>query len=180
MQKNSKMTAKTIAYASIFVALSVAINTVRIGSVSFGGFPIILSGYALGPVMGFMVGTLADLVGFIIRPSSTGGFNPLFILTSALTGAIPVIVTGMLGDKYPTFKLWKLLVGILVGQAITSVILVPIFRALLYGKNTVWYYMVKAAAKQAVSIPVYAVLIKAVLDPLTKLFNFRETQNPTA
>ena len=181
MQKNSKLTTKSIAYAAIFVALSVAINTVRIGSVSFGGFPIILSGYALGPLMGFMIGGLADIVGFLIRPSATGGFNPLFILTSALTGAIPVIVTAMLGDRYPKFKLWKIIVGVLVGQTITSVILVPIFRSLLYGKNTVWYYMVKAGAKQAVSIPIYGVLIKAVLDPLIKIFNFRDIQkNPTA
>lgn len=179
--KKSKFSTRTIAYSAIFVALSVVINTVRIGSVSFGGFPIILSGYALGPLLGFIVGGVADLVGFLIRPSATGGFNPLFILTSALTGAIPVLVTRALGDRYPKYKLWKILVGVLIGQTITSVILVPIFRSLLYGKNTVWYYMVKAGTKQAVSIPIYGVLIKAVLDPLTKIFNFQDIQkNPSA
>lgn len=164
MEKSKSFNVQKLVYASVFVALSVVINSLRIGSVSFGGFPIIFSGYVLGPIMGFIVGFVSDLVGFIVRPSSFG-FNPLFALTSALTGAIPVIVTTkLLGDKYPEFKLWKILVGIFIGQTITSVILVPIFRVMLYGKNTFWFYMTSAAAKQAISIPIYAVLMKIVWD----------------
>lgn len=172
MNKKSFLTTKKIAYVGIFIALSVAINTLRIGSISFGGFPIIFSGYVLGPVLGFVVGGLADLVGFLIRPSATGGFNPLFTLTSALTGAIPIIVTRVLGDKYPNFKFWKVLIGVLVGQTITSVIMVPFFISILYGKNTVWYYMTSAAVKQAVSIPVYSILIMSINKVLSKQYDF--------
>ena len=166
VEKNKFFTTKKLVLASFFVALSVVVNTLRIGSVSFGGFPIIFSGYVLGPVTGFIVGFVSDLVGFLVRPSASGGFNPLFALTSSLTGAIPVIVTKLLGDKYPEYKLWKIFLGVLVGQTITSVIMVPFFRAILYGKNTMWYYLVKAAAKQAVSIPIYAVLIKIIWDSI--------------
>lgn len=173
MVKKSIFTTKKIAYAAIFIAISVAINTMRIGSISFGGFPIIFSGYVLGPLMGFIVGGLADVVGFLIRPSATGGFNPLFTLTSALTGAIPIIVTKLLGDKYPNYKLWKIFLGIFIGQTITSVVMVPIFISLIAGKNTVWYYIYKAAAKQIVSIPIYAILLKAINDTITKHFDFR-------
>jgi ECF transporter S component (folate family) len=173
MKRVSFLTTKKIAYAGIFVALSVAINTLRIGSISFGGFPIIFSGYALGPVLGFIVGGLADIVGFIIRPSSTGGFNPIFTLTSALTGAIPVIVTSALGNKYPNYKFGKILVGVLIGQTITSVIIVPLAISILYGKNTFWYYMTSAAIKQAVSIPVYSILIISINKILSKQFLFR-------
>ncbi|WMM23384.1 folate family ECF transporter S component [Tissierella sp. MB52-C2] len=173
MVKKSIFTTKKIAYAAIFIAISVAINTMRIGSISFGGFPIIFSGYVLGPLMGFIVGALADVVGFLIRPSATGGFNPLFVLTSALTGAIPIIITRLLGDKYPNYKLWKIFLGIFIGQTITSVVMVPIFISLITGKNTVWYYIYKAAAKQIVSIPIYAILLKAINDTITKHFDFR-------
>lgn len=173
MNQKGFFTTKKIAYIGIFIALSVSINSMRIGSISFGGFPIIFSGYALGPLLGFIVGGLSDLVGFIVRPSTTGGFNPLFTLTSALTGAIPVIVTSIIGDRYPKFKLWKILIGILVGQTITSVVMVPIFISILYGKNTVWYYMTSAAIKQAISIPVYALLLKAINDIICKQINFR-------
>lgn len=172
MKKKDFLTTKKITYVGIFVALSVAINTLRIGSVSFGGFPIIFSGYILGPGLGFVVGGLADVVGFLIRPSSTGAFNPLFALTSALTGAIPVIVTRGLGDKYPNLNLWKVLIGVLVGQTITSVIIVPFAISILYGKNTFWYYMTSAAIKQVVSIPIYSILIISINKVLSKQYSF--------
>lgn len=168
------LTTRQITYMAIFVALSVAINTVRIGSVSFGGFPIILSGYLLGPLAGFIVGGVADLVGFIVRPSSFG-FNPIFTLTSALTGAIPVLITTkLLKDRYPKFTLWKVLLGIFIGQFSTSVIIVPIFQVLLYGQNTFWFFATRAAIKQIVSIPFYAFFTVSLSDRLTKIINFRE------
>lgn len=157
---------------SMFVALSVAINTVRIGSVSFGGFPIIFSGYVLGPIPGFIVGAVADLVGFIIRPSSFG-FNPIFTLTSALTGLIPVVITRLLGEKYPKYSFVKVLLGIFVGQVLTSVLLAPFFSTLLYKREesfllTFWIKASKAGIKQAVSIPIYAFLIVSVIEAISK------------
>lgn len=169
-------TTVSIAHMSIFVALSVIINTLRIGSVSFGGFPIIFSGYLLGPLPGFIVGGVADLLGFLIRPSSFP-FNPLFTLTSALTGSIPIIVTKALGEKYPDFSLVKVLIGIFIGQMLTSVILVPIFSFWLYGANTLPFLMGKAFAKQIVSIPIYAVLLTILNERLSKVIDFRKIYN---
>lgn len=169
-------TTVSIAHMSIFVALSVIINTLRVGSVSFGGFPIIFSGYLLGPLPGFIVGGVADLLGFLIRPSSFP-FNPLFTLTSALTGAIPIIVTKALGEKYPDFSLIKVLIGIFIGQMLTSVILVPIFSFWLYGANTLPFLMGKAFAKQIVSIPIYAVLLTILNERLSKVIDFRKIFN---
>ncbi len=174
MQKNSsKFSTREISYVAIFVAIGVVINTLRMGILSFGGLPIILSGYALGPGMGFLVGAVTDIVAFIIRPSTTGEFNPLFIMTSALTGLIPVIVTNLLGDKYPKFKFWKVLVGVIVGQFITSVFLVPFFIDKLYAPGTFFIKMSKAAVKQATQAPVYAFLIKTIIDATYKYIDYR-------
>lgn len=171
--KSSKFSTTKIAYMAIFISLSVMINSLRIGSVSFGGFPIILSGYLMGPLSGFIVGGVADLLGFIIRPSAFA-FNPLFTLTSALTGALPIIFTKLLGDKYPEFKLWKIIIGVFLGQMITSVILVPIFSVWLYGSNTLYILMARAFFKQIVSIPIYAVLIKILNDRFKKVIDFNK------
>ncbi|RVU55457.1 folate family ECF transporter S component [Anaerosphaera multitolerans] len=176
MQKNSKFSTRQIAYAAMFIALGIIVNSLRIGSfLSFGGFPIILSGYALGPVMGFIIGAITDVLAYIVRPSATGGFNPVFILTSALTGAIPVIVTQMLGDKYPEFKLWKIIVGIVVGQFTTSVFMVPYFISILYGKHLFIPSMIKAAIKQSYSAPLYGLLVKIIFNSLKNKFKLRET-----
>lgn len=170
--RTDKFSTNRITYIAIFVALSVAINTARIGSISFGGFPIIMSGFFLGPINGFIVGGVADIVGFIIRPSATGGFNPAFVLTSALTGAIPVVVTRFLGERYPNYSLWKVIIGIFVGQMITSVLMVPMFRVMFFGGNTFLYFAGKAFIKQIISIPIYGFLITTVNESLRRSVNF--------
>lgn len=162
---------RTITYMSVFIALSVVINTMRFGSISFGGFPIIYSGLVLGPVNGFIVGGVSDVLAFIVRPSS-GGYNILFTLTSALTGFIPAIITGLFKDKYPNYRFFSVLIGVFIGQMITSVIMAPFFQSILFGKNTFYYYAVKAFIKQIVSIPIYSGLFISLNESLKKNINF--------
>ncbi len=163
---------RKITYMAMFVALSVVINTMRFGSISFGGFPIIYSGLVLGPVNGFIVGAVSDVLGFIVRPSSGGGYHVVFTLTSALTGLIPILVVRLFKVKYPNFKFYQVLLGIFVGQMITSVIMSPYFQAFIFGKNTFIYYATKALIKQAVSIPLYAALFTSMTESIKDSINF--------
>lgn len=169
--KRRESSTRKITYMAVFVALSVVINTMRFGSISFGGFPIIYSGLVLGPVNGFIVGAVSDVLGFIVRPSS-GGYNVVFTLTSALTGLIPILVIRLFKVKYPNFKFYQVLLGIFVGQMITSVIMSPYFQAFIFGKNTFIYYATKALIKQAVSIPLYAALFTSMTESIKDSINF--------
>ncbi|WP_311561778.1 folate family ECF transporter S component [Peptoniphilus duerdenii] len=162
---------RRITYMAVFIALSVVINTMRFGSVSFGGFPIIYSGLVLGPVNGLIVGAVSDVLGFIIRPSS-GGYNVVFTLTSALTGLIPIMVVKLFKVKYPNYKFYQVLLGIFIGQMLTSVIMAPYFQALLFGKNTFIYYASKAFVKQIVSIPLYAALFTSMTESIKDSIDF--------
>lgn len=162
---------RRITYMAVFIALSVVINTMRFGSVSFGGFPIIYSGLVLGPVNGLIVGAVSDVLGFIIRPSS-GGYNVVFTLTSALTGLIPIMVVKLFKVKYPNYKFYQVLLGIFIGQMLTSVIMAPYFQTLLFGKNTFIYYASKAFVKQIVSIPLYAALFTSMTESIKDSIDF--------
>lgn len=169
----TKFSTLQITYISIFIALSVLINTLRAGFLSFGGFPIIFSGYLLGPYAGFVVGGVSDVLGFLVRPSAFA-FNPVFTLTSALTGLIPAFVTNLLKEKYPDYSFIKILIGIFIGQMLTSVILVPIFSVMLYGGKTLYFLMGRAFIKQITSIPIYAMLIKIINDRLKNVIDFKK------
>lgn len=164
-------TVKGITYMSIMIAIGVMINSLRIGELSFGGFPIILSGYLFGPISGFVVGAITDVVAFMVRPSAFS-FNILFVLTSGLTGLIPVLITSILGDKYPKYSFIKILIGIFIGQMLTSVIMVPIFQTIFYGKVSFYVYASRAFLKQIVSIPVYAFLVTSLSDRFSKVIKF--------
>lgn len=171
--QNMKISTKTITRGAMFIALGVVINSLRVGNLSFGGFPIICFGFVMGPIAGFIVGALTDILAFIVRPSSQGGFNIIFTLTSALTGLIPVLAVRLLGDRYPKFSFWKVLVGIIVGQMITSVILVPIFSQYLYGGTPLLVKITKALIKQAYSIPIYAFLFMSINEAISKQWHLQ-------
>lgn len=154
--KIAETISKNMTYISAFVALGVVINTMRIGEISFGGFPIVYSGIAFGPIVGGVVGTLIDVVGFIVRPSGSGGaFNPLFTMTSMLTGVIPPLVMKILRDDGTKTSYWRVLISILAAQLITSVALVPLFRYWLYAHPYI-PTLISSVIKQAYSVPLYA------------------------
>lgn len=66
--------AKQISFLAIFVALSVAVNSVieidvgGTNKITFSYFVCFFAGFLLGPLPGFIVGFLGDLIGFLIRP----------------------------------------------------------------------------------------------------------------
>lgn len=173
--EKSYFSARTLSYLAMFIALSVVLNTLRVGPISFGGFPIIYGGLALGPVFGFIIGMVSDLLGFLVRPSGNG-FNLAFTLTSSLTGAIPVLVLRLFGkDPKNKQNFIKVLIGIFVGQTITSVIMVPYFMKLFYGFNF-WERLIKAFSKQVWSIPLYAFIFVSTWKVVSKQVDFKSIE----
>lgn len=145
---------RTLTYMSAFIALGVAINSLRVGNVSFAGFPIIYSGFALGPIPGFIVGAMTDFIGFIARPSANGAFHPAFALTSALTGLLPALVVSVPFLKQYRKRVLVCFFAILIGQFITSVLMVPLFRYWLF-EHPLMVTATNAAVKQIYSVPLY-------------------------
>lgn len=163
-------------YMSLLITLSIVltrlfsfrfsisgIEGIRIG---FGSLPIILAGIVFGPLAGGIVGALADIIGFFINPM--GAFFPQITLTSFLTGFIPgVLNCYILGN---TQRYWQLFTAILIGQIISSVVLVPFFLYHLAGLPII-STLVPQIITTAIQTPFYAYFIKFLLNlsPLKKL-----------
>ena len=162
-----KLSVKTITISGFLIALNVVLSRIVSipGVINFGGFPIIFGGIVLGPVVGGIIGLVGDIFSHIVRP--IGPYMPHFTLTSALTGIIPGILTMVLKNDLKELKLWKIFVAILIGQVITTVLMVPYFRYILFDHPFV-LTMSKAAVKQAVNIPVYSILIRILIEALYK------------
>ncbi len=171
--QNTTISTKTITRGAMFIALGVVINSLRVGNLSFGGLPIICSGFVMGPVAGFIVGALTDILAFAVRPSAMGGYHPVFTLTSALTGLIPILAVQMLNECYPKFSFWKVLLGICIGQLITSVILAPVFVQFLYGGTPLIVKITKALIKQIYSVPLYAFLFMSINEAISRQWHLQ-------
>ena len=168
-----KLNTKTMIISSFLIALNIVLSRIVAipGIINFGGFPIIFGGMVFGPMVGGIVGGVGDVLSHFLRPM--GAFMPHFVLTSALTGIIPGILAKVLKVDWTKPALWKIFVSILVGQVITSVIMVPYFRNILFGHPLI-VTMTKAATRQAVNIPTYSVILKLLVPILYKAGAIKE------
>lgn len=162
-----------MAISGFLIALNIVLSRIITipGIINFGGFPIIFAGVVFGPVVGGIVGAVGDVVSFIVRP--TGAFMPHFVLTSALTGIIPGVIIRLLKAKLPKIPLWKIFISILVGQVITSVLMVPYFLNTLFSTPLI-VTMSKAVVKQAINIPAYSIIIKGLVESLSRAGAIKE------
>lgn len=129
---------RMLCWGAMLIALSVVLTRVAsvripVGGVEairigFGGLPILMAGVWGGPVFGFLVGALADLVGYSINPM--GAYAPLITLASALRGLVP----GLVLKVFPGRELGLPRVAAAVGAAelLVGVILTPVFLHLTF------------------------------------------------
>ena len=166
-----------------FIAITLALRAlpappVMHGFFRFVAFPIILSGFILGPKAGFWVGAISDILGWVIFPS--GPYFPGFTLTQGLTGYLPA---KLLGTR--TRSWWRLLGAIAAGQLLTKFFLGPLFQHILFQPTpnwlTTWYYISLASLPaQAFHIPLYTWLVVCSLRCLPPSILGVTTETPSA
>lgn len=98
-----------LVFASVFVAMAVILKisfeiyfTPQL-RFNFCNVPIMMSGIFLGPIWGFAVGAVTDIVNYLIKPA--GAMHWGFTLSSALTGCIPGIIFALTKKKRKYDKL---------------------------------------------------------------------------
>ena len=146
------------------------------GFFRFVAFPIILSGFILGPKAGFWVGAISDILGWVIFPS----YFPGFTLTQGLTGYLPAKLLGQQPRSW-----WRLFGAVAVGQLLTKFFLVPLFQHILFRPTphwlTTWCYISWASLPaQAFHIPLYTWLIACSLRCLPPSHLGKAAQTPPA
>lgn len=113
---------------SRFFSIPIPIGGIEALRIGFGTFPIILSGFLFGPVVGAFVGGTADFLGILIR--GTGAPLPHFVLTAALGGACPVFFWKLWGSKK---SYWGYFLPIGLSLFLNSVVLISFFMNDLFG-----------------------------------------------
>jgi ECF transporter S component (folate family) len=144
------------------LSLPFTLGGIHFGMVSFGGFPIILAGLLFGPLEGAIVGAVSDVLGFPFMPK--GPYIPYFTVTAALTGMIPALILSPRENKAQTLS--HVFISILIGQAVTKVLLVPYFQYLAF----YWPFVPNALASvivEMVHVPLYTSMAYPILRALS-------------
>lgn len=113
-----------IALAALFSFFSVPVTQTL--EVRFKFIPIACGGWLFGPVIGGLIGGLADIIGYLVKP--TGPFMPGFTISTVLTGVIYGI---FLHRRQPTLK--RILSAVLVNAALVSFLFNTANLCLTYG-----------------------------------------------
>jgi ECF transporter S component (folate family) len=172
---NSERSLKRMINAAFLIAISIVLTrllsiTTPFFRIGFGSIPIMIAGIVLGPKYGFVVGGVADLVGFMMNPA--GSFMPGFTLTSAMTGAIPGWIWGMTEQREErgfSRTLW-IIIGVFGAGLLASIFRVGPLRwegnQLLVGEIVISFVYILAT-----------VVIGAILIAATYFQNQKGNQN---
>ena len=138
-----KFTSLVVVRAGLFIAMSLVLKVmfevyIPLGGIpalriNFSSVPLLLSGIILGPFAGFLTGTAADIINFIVKPG--GPFFPGFTLVSGLTGFLPGVIY-----KYVKRDInYNLLNTIFISFLSVGFVLVFMYKGLLTFDNAILY-----------------------------------------
>ena len=140
-----------LVYAAMLAAISVVIGIFCKNFLNFGNglfritlenFPIILSGLAFGPVVGALVGAVADIISFMLS-TQTLAISPVVTLGAAAVGAVSGLVSHYLVKREGNARV---ILSVLAAHLVGSVLIKSVGLFAYYEWLVLW------------RIPTYAVI----------------------
>lgn len=129
--------------------------------IRFAGLPIAIAGYLFGPVVGGLVGGIADIGGYLIRP--TGPYAPGFTIDTILTG---VIFGYFLYKKEVSLK--RIIAASLVNKIIVNILLNSFWLAVLYHLPFT-ATVISRLPKEAIMLPIHVIILLVIMKPISNL-----------
>ena len=163
----------TIVLVALFIALGIVLGqwSVQITENTKIGISFIatqLTATLFGPVVGGVMGGVADILKFLIKP--TGAFSVLWTL-NAIVG--PIIYGMMLYKKKLTF--WRILLSKAVVAVVVNMAMSCAWSAILYG-NAFWAILPTKAIQQLIQVPIQSVIFFVFVKALQKTKVFEGLQ----
>ena len=156
----------SLVLAALFVALRVAVSTVRIPiadnlNIMFSYLVAASGSMIYGPVLGVMSGFVSDILGYLLHPD-----GPFFI---------GYTISEMLGALVYALFLYRARISVvricccrLTVNLFLNIGLGCLWSQMMYGKGYL-YYLAKSVVKNAILLPIEVVLMVVVLQALIPL-----------
>ena len=158
MQKLKNVQVLTI--SAFLVAIATVLGFFKIPvseiiEIRFQYLPIAASGFLFGPAIGGIVGMLADILGYIVKP--TGAFFPGFTISSIASG---LIYGWVLYKKEVTIP--RILIAQAIESVVCSLLINSINLSILYGSAFTVILSAKLI-KALVMFPIKSVMLYLML-----------------
>jgi len=159
---------RVLTTAAMLAAIAVVLGFYKIPisnliELRFQSFPIAISGALFGPVVGAVVGIIADVGGYLVKP--TGPFFPGFTVSSAITGIIYGIILHKNVHKW--VLLGKTAIGTAINTLIVGLFLNTLWLSMLYG-NPFDVVLVARVPKELIMLPINTGILFILLFPIKR------------
>ena len=185
MMRPPKISVQTLTISAMLIALGVVLSVLiiplsNITEITLTGLPIAVGGYLFGPWMGFIIGALIDVCGFLAVPR--GPFFPGFTLSTALVGLIYglFLYCGIWEKKSQRQSLLRdgnkglalrVVLAHLVKTVSISFLLNCYLLSVFYGMNFKAVFL-GSIPKEAITFPIDAFLIYSVIQVAKRIRPF--------
>lgn len=140
-----------LVYSAMLSAISIVIgifckNFLDFGNglfrITFENFPIIISGFAFGPVIGACVGAVSDIVSFMLSTQSFA-ISPIVTLGAAAVGAVSGFISHYVIKREGAARV---IIAVVAAHLVGSIIIKSLGLFVYYGWLVLW------------RIPTYAII----------------------
>ena len=162
--KNSKNSVRKLTMLALLTAMSIVfarVLSISTGFVRFnlGSLPTLLAAVLFGPVEGFAVGAVADMIGGTL---SGYAINPLITLGAGAIG----LTAGLFWKKLPEMRLGlRVQISVIAGHVAGSVIINSLALHIFY--NYPWSVLAARVPNALILAAVNTVLVRLLLENKT-------------
>ncbi len=157
---------KVLTTAAMLTAVAIILGFFKIPltqliEIRFGWIPIAVAGSMLGPVAGAVVGGLADIGGYLVKP--TGPFFPGFTISGIISG----LIYGFFLYKKEA-SILRFTAAEAVKVLIVGILLNTYWLSVLYG-NPFYAVLITRIPKELIMLPIDIAIMTLVLKPVSKM-----------
>ena len=156
----------SLVLAALFVALRVAVSTVRIPvadnlNIMFSFFVASGGSMIYGPVLGVMSGFVSDILGYLLHPD--GAFFIGYTISEMLGALVYALFLYRARISVVRIFLCRSIVNVFINVGLGC-----LWSQMLYGKGYL-YYLAKSIVKNAIMLPIEVVMMIVVLQAMVPL-----------
>ena len=156
---------KVLTAAAMLLAVAVILSFFKISlsevmEIRFSNIPVAVAGMLFGPGVGGAVGALADILGYVVRP--TGPYFPGFTISSALSG----VIFGLLLQK--NRSLGRIILACVLYEVFVGILLTSVWLHLLYG-TPLPVLLAARIPKELVMLAFHVVVLALLVKPAAEL-----------
>ncbi len=161
---------RTLTLAALITAIGIITTSLKIPistilEIRISSLPLAVAGYLFGPGIAAVIGIISDIGGFLIWP--TGPYFPGFTFSAAISGIIFGTLLHKKDGSFPGIS--RVILAVVINTVLVNLLLHSLWLTLLYGKGGFVAVMSARLIKELVMIPIYIILIIAVIKPLEAL-----------